>query len=523
MNRATTTGYGIRLLRNAAPLLLLLTPALAGAVERSTSYVAAMASIHDSELISHVDYLADDRLKGREPGHRGGRQAGDYLAQQFHQCGLQGAGDDGGYFQNFAPNYRNVLAILRGSDPELARELVIVGAHYDHVGYGSKKTSRGEIGFIHNGADDNASGTAAVVELAEAFTMLPVAPRRSVLFACFDAEEIGLYGSKHWVAKPNVALANVAAMVNLDMVGRLRDDRLIVFGTRTGYGLRRLVSLQNVDPGLVLDLSWDLKRNADHYIFYEQRVPVLFFHTGLHDDYHTPDDDADRINTAGMGRVTRLVFGTAYELAEAAERPRFRPEAGSEHQGLRGRALRKRPKLTDRLGVAWRTNDLSGDGVTLSRVQRGSAAERAGLVPGDRVIQFAGRNIRNGEDLRAAVMTARNPASLYVRREQHDEPLQLSVRLDGEPLRLGVTWRVDAADPGGMILTRVIPHTPAAEAGLKRGDHIYRIAGRALADEAEFVRLVRSLPGPLEIVLERDGRLLTLVVELDEPPVAKAA
>jgi len=506
-------------------LVAILAPLVVRATERSASYLAALRSITAGELQGHVEYLADDRLEGRQPGKPGGRAAGAYLAEQFARVELQGAGDDGGYFQNFPPNYRNVLAVIRGSDPKLKGELVLVGAHYDHIGYGygAKKHSRGPIGHVHNGADDNASGTAALVELAGAFALLPEPPKRSVLFACFDAEETGMHGSKHWAEHPNVPLTDVAAMVNFDMVGRLHDERLTVFGTRTGYGLRRLVCLAGYESGLLLDFSWDLKANTDHYVFFERRVPVLFFHTGMHEQYHTPYDDPETINREGMERVARLAFGVVYELAEGPERPGFRTQAGEEHNGTRGQVLRQRPKLADRLGVAWRPGRTEGEGVLLSRVTPGSPAARAGIEPGDRIVRFAGQEVRDGEDLRAAVMTAQSPATLSLLRGEQDEPLRLSVELDHQPVRLGVTWRTDEADPGGIILTHVIPRTAGAEAGLRPGDRIYRIAGRDLAGEAEFVRLVRTLSGPVELLVERDGRVRTVVVHLDGAPLAKAA
>ena len=139
-----------------------------------------------------------------------------------------------------------MLAILQGSDPKLRDQVIVVGAHYDHLGYGGR-ASLGPYGYIHPGADDNASGTAAVLELAKAFTILSAPPKRSILFAAWDAEEKGLLGSKYWVAHPTVPLEHVVAAVNLDMVGRLRDDHLIVFGARSGYGWRRLLSSQNDD------------------------------------------------------------------------------------------------------------------------------------------------------------------------------------------------------------------------------------------------------------------------------------
>ena len=158
--------------------------------------------------------------------------------------------------------------ILPGSDPKFRDQVIVVGAHYDHVGYGGR-LSLGPSGYIHPGADDNASGTAAVLELAKAFTVLSAAPKRSIVFAAWDAEEKGLLGSKYWVAHPTLPLEHVVAAVNLDMIGRLRDEHLIVFGVRSGYGWRRLLSSQNVDAGLQLDFSWSLKPNADHYPFFD--------------------------------------------------------------------------------------------------------------------------------------------------------------------------------------------------------------------------------------------------------------
>ena len=207
------------------------------AVEKNSSYRAALESIQADELSEQVGRLADAAMEGREAGTRGGRAAADYLADQYARLHLRGAGVEGGFLQPFAPNFRNVLAILEGGDPQLRDQVIVVGAHYDHVGYGGRGYSLGPYGYIHPGADDNASGTAAVLELAEAFTVLSGPPKRSILFAAWDAEEKGLLGSKHWVAHPTVPLDRVAAAVNLDMVGRLRDEHLIVFGSRSGLRL----------------------------------------------------------------------------------------------------------------------------------------------------------------------------------------------------------------------------------------------------------------------------------------------
>jgi len=413
------------------------------AAERGSSYRAALESIRSAELKGHVEHLAGDAMEGREAGTRGGRAAGDHLAELLRDLGLRGAGVDGGYFQPFQPNFRNVLGLLPGSDPNLKQQVVIVAAHYDHIGYGTRRNSRGLVGKIHNGADDNASGTSGVLETAQAFTLLVEPPRRSILFALWDAEEKGLLGSKHWLADPTLPSEQIVALVNTDMIGRLRDDRLVVFGSRTGYGLRRLVSRNNEGTGLTLDFSWEMKSNADHFPFYQRGIPAMMLHTGLHDDYHRPSDDARRINVPGLGRVTRLLFGIVYDLADGDEPPKFREAARRETEQTR----------------------------------RGLRAPKAPLPD----------------------------------------------RLDGKPLRVGITWRTDEAEPGTIILTRVVPGSPAAAGGLEPGDRIYRVAGRRFADEAEFAKRATTLPGPLELLVEREGRLRSVQIRFQPQTLDRAA
>ena len=169
--------------------------------------------------------------------------------------------------------------------------MIVVGAHYDHIGYGGR-LSLGTPGYIHPGADDNASGSSAVLELAKAMTMLSPAPKRSILFAAWDAEEKGLLGSKYWVAHPTVPLDRVVAAMNLDMVGRLRDGHLIVLWLAQRLRLAATGEPSEPVAGLRLDFSWTIKPNADYYPFFEHDIPVLMFHTGLHDDYHRPSDVA---------------------------------------------------------------------------------------------------------------------------------------------------------------------------------------------------------------------------------------
>ena len=297
------------------------------AAEKSSFYSAALKSIKASDLQRHVSVLAGEAMEGREAGRSGGRAAAKYLAEQYTRLHLHAAGADGGFFQPFPPNYRNVLAIVEGSDPKLRNQVIVVCAHYDHLGYGGP-AGLGPYGRIYPGADDNASGTAAVLELAEATTFFVHPLKRSILFANWDGEEKGLLGSTHWASAPTLPLEHVSAALNLDMIGRLRDDRLTIYGSRSGQGWRRLLGLQNAETGLLLEFPWGILPNADHFPFFDRGIPVLMFNTGLHEDYHRPSDTAEHINEPGLERVARLVFGAICELADnPVATPEFRSAA----------------------------------------------------------------------------------------------------------------------------------------------------------------------------------------------------
>ncbi len=495
----------------------------AQAAERSAALRTALESIRANVLQEHVDYLADDELAGRLPGTDGSRQASEYLSRRLAALNLEPGGPDGSYFQEFAPNYRNVLALLRGSDSARNQELVIVGAHYDHVGLGCRRTSRGKIGKIHNGADDNASGCSAVLELAAALTMLPEPPRRSVLFAFWDAEELGFFGSQHWRNNPTVPLQQVVAVVTLDMVGRMRDEELFVFGVRTAPGLRRFLSEQNADLGVRLLFSWDMKRNSDHYIFFERNLPALLLHTGIHDDYHTPRDVAATINSEGMERAARYTFRVVHELADRDEPFPFREQARRESEWMCARRFARRAELPDRLGAGWEKHPAAEGGVRLNRILFDGPAHQAGLRAGDRVLQFAGQPIETADDLSGAILTAQTPTNVAVARQGEAEPVRVEVALNGRPWRLGVTWHRDDAEPGAFVLTFVAPGTPAALAGLMPGDRVYQIAGTEPATDDEFVQRVEEADGSVELLIEREGQIQKVTIPLKPLEFRRAA
>jgi hypothetical protein len=517
----------MRLLRRPILCLLALTAVGflwvgAAAAEKNSSYRAALESIKAGELGRHVARLADEKLEGREAGTEGGRAAGEYLAEQYAKSHLPGGGTEG-YFQPFPPNYRKHLVIAAGSDPKLRDQVILVGAHYDHIGYGGGGLSLDGYGSIHPGADDNASGTAAVVELAKAWTALNGFAKRSVLFANWDGEEKGLLGSQYWVAHPTVPLDHVAAALNLDMVGRLRNNHLMIYGSRSGYGWRRLASLQNADAGLDLEFNWTLEARADHYSFFAADIPVLMLHTGMHGDYHRSSDVAGRINNQGLEQVTRLLFALVCDLANRPAVPQFRAAAAYETPESEMAALRQAPKPADRLGVSWKEDAPAAGGIRVATVAPGSAAQRAGVRPGDLIESFAGREIRRDEDFFAAVAAADSPAEMSVRRPGRRAPLKLSARLAGSPMRWGITWRVDDAEPGAVILAHVVPGSPAARAGLAAGDRIYQVGGRDFSGEEDFARRLKSLPGRASLLVERDGRLRIVTLEIQQSMPAKRA
>jgi len=348
-------------------------------------------------LLGDVKYLSDDRLTGRMTGTPGADSAAAYIARRFAEAGLSKPAT--GWFQEFvvsanAPGARhsageelrgrNVVGMLRGRDRTLGSEAVIVGAHYDHLGLGGPFTlDPDSAGAVHNGADDNASGVAALIEIARALARRP--PARTVVFVAFAGEELGLLGSSYYVKHPLVPLARSIAMVNLDMVGRLRNKRLIVYGTATAKEFPALLDSLDRTAGFDLKHQGDGYGPSDQSSFYAAKRPVLHFFTDLHEDYHRSTDDWPKINAEGLEQVADFAAATVAALADRRQPLTFVEVPVRAHAA-------SGPTLTPGYGAYLGTvPDMSGTpgGVRLTAVRAGSPAEKAGLR-GDDIITRIG-------------------------------------------------------------------------------------------------------------------------------------
>jgi hypothetical protein len=504
-----------------AALMSLLTIASSQAADRAALATAA-ASITKDELKTYVDVLADDTLEGRETGSRGGRAAANYLFKAFEKLGAAPAGEGGTYFQSFNAASRNVVAIVEGSDARLKDQAIVIGAHYDHVGYGNARNSYGPTGYIHNGADDNASGVAGLLEVLDAVKTLPTPPRRSILFACWDAEEGGLHGSRHWVSKPTVPISQVVLDINMDMIGRMKNGHLEILGSRTAPGLRRLVSEANGEGPTTILFDWKLKPDSDHWPFYEHRVPFLFFHTGLHGDYHRPSDDAHLINHDGLAAATRIIFQLAMQVADSESVPVFRDAARNESASSPASLEQPNTFQPPRFGLPFRIEPGEPAKFIVTALNPGSPAEKSGIKPGDRLLEFQGQPIDDEAELRLHLLAAHGETTFLVKRPGNETPLFFKVTPSGDPIRVGITWRLDDGEPGTVIVNQVIYGSAAHAAGLKVGDRVYSVGRRPFRTQDEFVSLLTTAASPLEMLVERDGRLHTAVLKLlEESPAAE--
>jgi hypothetical protein len=283
----------------------------------------------------------------------------------------------------------NIIGLVEGTDPKLKDEYIVIGAHMDHLGWGYQGGSMytGRLPAIHYGADDNASGTAGLLELAQYFAANP--PKRSLIFIAFSGEEIGLLGSAHYTRHPIIPLEKTVAMLNMDMIGRLRENRLDVMGVGSSPAWRPLLEELNKEAGFNLALGESGFGGSDHVSFLTKKIPVLFFFTGMHREYHTPADKPETINAPGTARVVRLVAQVATRVANAPERIAYsEPQATTARRGGAERGFRVYVGV-----VPEYSEDVKG--LRLSGVREGSPAQKAGLRAGDVIVQFGNHKVNN--------------------------------------------------------------------------------------------------------------------------------
>ena len=311
----------------------------------------------------------------------------------------------------------NVLAYLPGKSDEY----VIIGAHYDHLGYGNADSlAPSQIGQIHPGADDNASGTAGVLELARLFAPMKGQLPRGILFASFAGEELGLLGSAHWVQNPTLPIEKAVAMLNMDMIGRIKDGKVFIGGVGTGSTFKADLEQAQAGSNFKIEYSPGGYSASDHTSFVTKRIPVLFFFSGLHSDYHKPSDTWDKIDSESAARLVDVVGKTALELDEAAGRPTFitvvedKPLAGS--GGGYGPYFGSIPDFGQ-----------TESGVKFSDVKPGSPAAKAGLKGGDILVQFGDKPIKNLYDFTDAL-----------RRSKVGDVVDVTVVRDGQPVKASV-------------------------------------------------------------------------------------
>jgi hypothetical protein len=384
--------------------------------------------IDEKKIRQHIKVLASDSLEGRGTGTAGEKLALSYIQDQFRQIGLSPKGDNGSFTQKFRfkggvhgtgadGTAYNVVAYLDNQAPNT----VIIGAHYDHLGLGVQGSSlqANSEGLVHNGADDNASGTAGVIELARHFKNNQVKEKNNFLFICFSGEELGLFGSKHFTENPSIDFSRANYMINMDMIGRLdQKNGITVSGTGTSPGWETL--LKNLStPELPIKTDSSGTGPSDHTSFYLKNIPVLHFFTGSHSDYHKPTDDADKVNYSGEVKVLDVVV----KVIEAVDRdPKliFLPTKSKSMGGARSF------KVTMGVMPSYSSDEA---GLKIDGVSDGKPAQKAGLLTGDLIIQMGDLKIGNIEDYMGALG-----------KFEKGQTVGVVVKRKGETLTLPVTF-----------------------------------------------------------------------------------
>jgi hypothetical protein len=439
----------MRRLRRIFPtvLALLLVPLLVHARDAEVADLERVVrdgvkAITAKEARAHIVYLAGPECEGRASGEPGCDVAAAYLAEQMKEMGLEPGGDGETYLQEFtltAGPFRgqrpkterptgkqptsNVIGILPGAHPERAKETIVLGAHYDHIGFLDLKKRK-----IFYGADDNASGTAGVLLVARAFADAPIRPDRTIVFVLFSGEERGLLGSERYVKGPPRPLADTIAMLNFDMLGRNDSGRLDVYGSQSSPELdeanMRLMKLAKFKFERKHDSVFT---RSDHFEFYKRDIPVLFFNSGMHGDLHDLDDVPQKINFKKVERAAEHAWRLIWDLANREQRPTFVkiPPAGA--AGIFGFQPDQMSKTEAKeVGLPKKKG-----GVRVRAVDAGGPGNDAGLLAGDVIFGLAGKYLSD--------KTALADLDRLADKLKKGQKAPLLVLRDGRPKKLVVT------------------------------------------------------------------------------------
>ena len=351
--------------------------------------------IRQDDIYEHIKYLSSDVLEGRYPGTKGSQLAIDYISYHFKKNKILPFGDDGylqffdfSNFNNETISVPNVVGLIPGTS--LKDEYIVIGAHFDHLGYGGPHSGSLEMNSkeIHNGADDNASGVAGILELASKLSQNQGQNKRSIVVIAFNAEEQGIFGSKYFSNNFDFKNGKIVTMINLDMIGRLRNLNLNVMGTGTSPIFDKILDKAAAKHFLNISKNPEGFGPSDHSSFYVNDIPVLSFFTGAHTDYHKPNDDIEKINASGQLKVVKMIYDVITDIDYNDSPPQF-TEAGPKSSKSTGMV---RLKVTFGFMPSYSS---AGNGLGVDGVRADGPAGKAGLKKGDVIVEINGSAVKD--------------------------------------------------------------------------------------------------------------------------------